>query len=274
MWPERFAAQPDILRYINHVADRFALQPFILTDARVVSATFDGADLWTVTTARRSFPGPVLRHGDGQPFVASGASYPGIGEFRGQLVSQRALAGARRRFLREARRRDRHRLIGDLDDPDHRRAGQHLFVFQRTANFSVPAENRPITPELDRRHKEKYRYWRDEARRTPFGICRAPAAHAVGPRGCSGRARARVPGEMGHRRQYQLPLRLQRSAREQASKRDRGAIRPRQDPQHRARSESRRVAVAARSSDRHQAALPRRRTTSRRSTATTSRSSM
>jgi cyclohexanone monooxygenase len=47
-------------------------------------------------------------------------------------------------------------------------------VFQRTANFSVPAVNRPITPEVDRSHKEKYRYWRDEAKRTPFGIAGHP----------------------------------------------------------------------------------------------------
>ncbi len=51
---------------------------------------------------------------------------------------------------------------------------RQLIVFQRTANFSVPAENRPITPEFDRGHKEKYRYWRDEARRTPFGIAGHP----------------------------------------------------------------------------------------------------
>ncbi|HEY6983364.1 NAD(P)-binding protein, partial [Reyranella sp.] len=52
VWPERFAAQPDILRYINHVADRLTLRPFIVTDARVVSAAFDRAvDRWTVTTA-------------------------------------------------------------------------------------------------------------------------------------------------------------------------------------------------------------------------------
>ena len=38
-WPERFAAQPDILRYINHVADRFGLRPFIQTDTRVMSAS-------------------------------------------------------------------------------------------------------------------------------------------------------------------------------------------------------------------------------------------
>jgi cyclohexanone monooxygenase len=51
---------------------------------------------------------------------------------------------------------------------------KHLVVFQRTANFSVPAVNRPLTREADRRHKQKYRYWRDEAKRTPFGI----AGHA------------------------------------------------------------------------------------------------
>src|SRR3954467_11440638 len=59
VWPERFAAQPDILRYINHVADRLALRPFIQTDARVLSAAFDrGTDLWTVTTAGAVFRAP------------------------------------------------------------------------------------------------------------------------------------------------------------------------------------------------------------------------
>jgi len=47
---------------------------------------------------------------------------------------------------------------------------KHLHVFQRTANFSVPAVNRPITPDVDRSHKARYREWRDEAKRTPFGI--------------------------------------------------------------------------------------------------------
>src|SRR3954453_23079999 len=51
-WPERFAAQPDILRYINHVADRLDLRRFIATQTRVVSAAFDrNSDLWNVTTA-------------------------------------------------------------------------------------------------------------------------------------------------------------------------------------------------------------------------------
>src|SRR4051794_26208232 len=50
VWPERFAAQPDILRYINHVADRLELRAFIRTETRVVSAAFEKAtNLWTVT---------------------------------------------------------------------------------------------------------------------------------------------------------------------------------------------------------------------------------
>src|SRR5260370_17875093 len=40
-WPHRYAAQPDILRYANHVADRFDLRKDILFDTRVVSARFD-----------------------------------------------------------------------------------------------------------------------------------------------------------------------------------------------------------------------------------------
>src|SRR5918992_188225 len=50
-WTERFAAQPEILKYANHVADRFNLRPDIQFNTRVSSTVFDeGADRWTVTT--------------------------------------------------------------------------------------------------------------------------------------------------------------------------------------------------------------------------------
>src|ERR1700733_4980237 len=41
-WTERFAAQPEILRYLNHVADRFDLRPSIEFGPRVAAASFDG----------------------------------------------------------------------------------------------------------------------------------------------------------------------------------------------------------------------------------------
>src|SRR3954467_7835019 len=50
-WPERYAAQPDILRYIDHVADRFDLRRHITLNTRVNGMSFDdGSGLWTVTT--------------------------------------------------------------------------------------------------------------------------------------------------------------------------------------------------------------------------------
>ena len=50
-WPERYGTQPEILRYINHVADRFDLRRDIEFNTRVKEAVFDSkTDLWTVKT--------------------------------------------------------------------------------------------------------------------------------------------------------------------------------------------------------------------------------
>src|SRR5947208_12482542 len=51
-WTERYAAQPEILRYANHVADRFDLRGDIQLNTRVKSAVFDDATgRWTIQTA-------------------------------------------------------------------------------------------------------------------------------------------------------------------------------------------------------------------------------
>ena len=50
-WPEVFSTQPDILKYANHVADRFDLRRDIAFETRVTDATFDAAThRWTVRT--------------------------------------------------------------------------------------------------------------------------------------------------------------------------------------------------------------------------------
>src|SRR5215468_7008404 len=51
-WSERYAPQPEILKYANHVADRFNLRPDIQFDTRVERAEFDeGSNAWSVTTS-------------------------------------------------------------------------------------------------------------------------------------------------------------------------------------------------------------------------------
>src|ERR1700750_969081 len=52
-WTERYPAQPEILRYANHVADRFGLRDHIRFETSVRAATFDEQnDRWTVETDR------------------------------------------------------------------------------------------------------------------------------------------------------------------------------------------------------------------------------
>ena len=52
-WTERYAAQPELLAYLNHVADRFDLRGDIQLETRVTAAVYDeAARRWTVTTDR------------------------------------------------------------------------------------------------------------------------------------------------------------------------------------------------------------------------------
>src|SRR5436189_2716061 len=52
-WTERYASQPELLAYFNHVADRFDLRPDIQLETRVEAAVYDeGSRRWTVTTDR------------------------------------------------------------------------------------------------------------------------------------------------------------------------------------------------------------------------------
>ncbi|MDT5016282.1 MAG: cyclohexanone monooxygenase [Mycobacterium sp.] len=175
-WPERFAAQPDILRYINHVADRLELRQFIRTGTRVVSAAFDRpTDRWTVTTASGEvLQAPFCIMATGNLSLPRVPNFPGLESFKGNwyhsgLWPEEGVDFSGRRVGVVGTGSSGIQMIPVIAEQ-----AKHLFVFQRTANFSVPAVNRPITTEVDRSHKAKYRYWRDEAKRTPFGIAGHP----------------------------------------------------------------------------------------------------
>ncbi|NBU27627.1 MAG: NAD(P)/FAD-dependent oxidoreductase, partial [Caulobacteraceae bacterium] len=84
-WTERYAAQPELLDYLNHVADRFDLRRDIRLDTRVTSAVFDEAGAsWTVTTEA----GDALRArycimATGCLSVPNEPSFPGLEQFKG-----------------------------------------------------------------------------------------------------------------------------------------------------------------------------------------------
>jgi cyclohexanone monooxygenase len=169
-WSERYAPQPEILRYANHVADRFDLRSDIQFSTRVDRAGFDEDDnIWSVTTsdgktvtakfvvlatgclsnARKpdirgleSFEGPVYHTGNWPHHAV---------DFTGQRVGIIGTGSS-----------------GIQSVPVIAAQAKHLTVFQRTPQFSIPARNAPLSAEERERFRENYpeirRFAREEAR--------------------------------------------------------------------------------------------------------------
>jgi cyclohexanone monooxygenase len=171
-WTERYAAQPEILSYINHVADRFDLRRDIKLATRVTSAVFDDAtNRWNVETDqgdRVSARFCVMATGclsDAQvpdikgretfagPWYHTGRWPHGGVDFTGQRV---AVIGTGSSAIQSI--------------PIIARQAAHLFVFQRTPNYSMPAQNAPLDPEYECRVKAAYADFRRQARESRVGF--------------------------------------------------------------------------------------------------------
>jgi cyclohexanone monooxygenase len=90
-WSERYAPQPEILKYANHVADRFNLRPDITFNARVEQAAFDeDTGLWSVTTtdadnATRTVTATYVILATGCLSNARMPDIKGLKDFKGQV---------------------------------------------------------------------------------------------------------------------------------------------------------------------------------------------
>lgn len=175
-WPERYGNQPEILRYVNHVAERFDLMRDVQLNTRVRSALFDdAANRWTVTTeSGEVFVAPYCVMATGNLSTPRMPDNPGMDRFKGKFFHTGLWPheGVDFTGLRVA-------VIGTGSSgvqsiPLIAKQAQHLHVFQRTANFSLPARNAPLDPEKERRHKAEYPERRRAAWDTPFGIAGHP----------------------------------------------------------------------------------------------------
>ena len=147
-WTERYAAQPEILRYLEFVADRFDLRRDIELETSVTAARYDEeADRWLVTTdagrVRRAIPHPRGR----EPFVASSA--PTSPASRASRASWYQTA----RWPQEPVDLDGKRVgvvgtgsTGIQVVTESARQARALWVFQRTPNYSMPAHNGAARP--------------------------------------------------------------------------------------------------------------------------------
>ena len=142
-WSEKYATQPEILRYLGFVADRYDLRRDIRFGTSVTRARWnEGSERWLLDDVLRSFRLlPPLRHGDGLPLVSEASGNRRRPVLQGRNAHDRPLAARRRRSRRQARRGHRHRLVGYSAHPDRRRAGG------RARGVPADSELRPAGPQ-------------------------------------------------------------------------------------------------------------------------------
>ena len=171
-WSELFSGQPEILRYANFVADKLDLRRDITFNTRVQAATWDEASAcWTVRTdSGLQVRGHHVVMATGclsssrMPDIAGRDSFAGRTfhtgqwpheevDFTGQVVGVIGTGSSAIQSI-----------------PVIAAQAKHVYVFQRTPNFSIPSRNAPIPADYEAEWKRDYARRRAEARKTRSGV--------------------------------------------------------------------------------------------------------
>jgi cation diffusion facilitator CzcD-associated flavoprotein CzcO len=149
-WSERYPGQAEILRYLNFVADKFDLKRDIRFNSRVTSAHHDAAaNRWRVCTERgETFTAKFLITGVGCLSTANVPNFPGLEDFKGDWYHTGQWPHEGVDFTGKRVGMIGTGSTGIQAAPVIAAQAKHLTVFQRTANYSVPARNAPLTPEF------------------------------------------------------------------------------------------------------------------------------
>jgi len=171
-WSEKYAPQPEILSYANHVADRFDLRRHIVFDTRVTAATFDEVgNCWRVETDRGDrVSAKFCVMAVGCLSAPNRPNFKGLEDFRGPIyhTGEWPKAGVDFTGLRVGVIGTGSSAIQSI--PIIARQASALTVFQRTATYSVPAWNEKLTPEYRQSIKADYPALRAKARARPTGF--------------------------------------------------------------------------------------------------------
>ena len=171
-WSERYAPQPEILKYARYVADRFGLRRDIRFGTRVTAARYDEPSrTWRVETDRGdAVTARYFVMATGCLSAAKLSEVPGTGDFLGTSyhTAHWPHEGADFSGLRVG-------LIGTGSSgvqsiPVIAGQAADLTVFQRTPAYSLPARNRPLHAGELEGVQARYREWRQAARVSGFGV--------------------------------------------------------------------------------------------------------
>ncbi|MFZ2157320.1 MAG: NAD(P)/FAD-dependent oxidoreductase, partial [Bradyrhizobium sp.] len=168
---ERYPGPPEIRAYLDRVARKFDLRRDIRFGVRVTAACFDeSANRWQVETeSGERCTATYLVTAVGCLSAANVPDIPGLKDFRGKWYHTGEwphegvdLAGKRVGQIGTG-------STGIQAAPVIAQTAAHLTVFQRTANYSVPARNAPLTPEFKRWVREQFEEIRGIAQTTVNG---------------------------------------------------------------------------------------------------------
>jgi len=157
-WTEHFSPQPETLRYLNHVADKFDLRKDIRFDTRIASAIYDEAEnRWEVesedgTRARAQF----LITAIGPLSAYAMPDIEGIERFKGQSCHTARWPHEPVDFTGKRVAVIGTGATGVQVIQEVAKTAAHLTVFQRSPNFCAPLRNNPIAPESQSELKATY----------------------------------------------------------------------------------------------------------------------
>jgi len=180
-WTERYASQPEILTYLNHVAERFDLRRSIRFETRVTAAIFDdSADRWIIRTDRgERVSARFCIMATGCLSAAKVPEFKGIETFRGKRYHTGHWPHEGVDFTGQ-----RVAVIGTGSSaiqsiPEIARQAAQLFVFQRTPNFSVPAHNAPLSADVIQDWNANLAGYRHRERTSAFGFMHEPSTQGA-----------------------------------------------------------------------------------------------
>ncbi len=171
-WSEKYATQPEILRYLGFVADRYDLRRDIRFKTKVVSATWDEAtERWQLATDNG--PAVSCRYYIMATGCLSAPKPPeidGVKDFKGEVYftgrwphEEVKLAGKRVAVIGTG-------SSGIQSIPLIAEQAAQLTVFQRTPNFALPAHNGPAPDDRSKLLQDNRAAYREQARWSPAGV--------------------------------------------------------------------------------------------------------
>jgi cation diffusion facilitator CzcD-associated flavoprotein CzcO len=185
-FPENMSAQPEIEKYLGHVADRYAVRDHFVFDTTVTGASFDeAAGRWHVRTSRDDrYDTTWLILATGALSVPNVPNLPGLDRFEGTCVHTARwpqdgldLTGKRVAVVGTG-------SSGVQIVPRAAEVSEHVYVVQRTPTFAFPRPLNPTDVELEEYLKTNYREMREMQRRSVTGIANMamPSADGGAPR--------------------------------------------------------------------------------------------